>query len=112
MAKAKMELSTMQTITTKNLPSREERREIGKKARAIYEPLRETLEKDHWGEYITINTENGDHAIAPEHMEAVNKMRAKYPGQLFFTFRIGYRAVFHFRGLGATDGIRPRGAKQ
>jgi len=96
----------MTAITTKNLPGREERAEIGKKARAIYEPLREKLEKEHWGEYITINTDNGDYAVASEDIEAVEKMRAKYPGQLFFTIRIGYRAVAHFRGLGATDGLR------
>ncbi len=102
----------MPTITTKNLPSREERREIGKKARAIYEPLREKLEKDHWGEYITINVDNGDYAVAPEHEEAVKKMRTKYPNQLFFTIRIGYRAIAHFRGLGATDGLRPEGVRQ
>jgi len=96
----------MTTITTKNLPSREERAEIGRKAKAIYEPLCEQLEKEHWGEYITINTDNGDYAIAPERMTAVEKMRAKYSGQLFFIIRIGYRAVFHFRGLGINDGKR------
>jgi len=98
----------MPTISTKNLPSREERREIGKKARALYEPLREKLEKDHWGEYITINVDNGDYAVASEHMEAVKKMRARYPGVLFYTIRIGYRAVVHFGGRGASDGLRPQ----
>ena len=96
----------MPPITTKNLPSREERREIGKKARAIYEPLREKLEKEHWGEYISINVETGDYAIASDHEEAIKKMRTKYPDQLSFTIRIGYRAIAHFRGLGATDGLR------
>lgn len=100
----------MPTISTKNLPSREERAEIGKRARAIYEPLRAQLEKDRWGEYITINVENGDYAVATEHMEAINIMRAKYPDELFFTIRVGYRAMFHFRGLGATDGKRPTAA--
>ncbi|MFQ5632891.1 MAG: hypothetical protein ACE5I1_29330 [bacterium] len=102
----------MPTISTKNLPRREERAEIGKRARAIYKPLREQLEKDHWGEFITINVENGDYAVAAEHEQALEIMRAKYPDILFFTIRIGYRAVFHFRGLGATDGIRPQGAQQ
>jgi len=100
----------MATVTIKNLPSREERAEIGKRAQTIYEPLREQLEKHHWGEYITINLDNGDYAIAPEHKEALKKMRVKYPGILFYTIRIGYRAVFHFRGLGATDGRRPETA--
>jgi len=102
----------MTTTMTKNLPSREERAEIGKKAQAIYEPLRLQLEKDHWGEYITINVDNGDYAIDPDHKAALKKMRAKYPGVLFYAIRIGYRAVFHFRGLGATDGQRREGNRQ
>ncbi|MGH7595896.1 MAG: hypothetical protein ACREOI_06060 [bacterium] len=96
----------MATISTKNLPSREERREIGKKARAFYEPLREKLEKEHWGEYITIHPDNGDYAISPVHWDAVKEMRTKYPGVLFYTIRIGYRAVGHFGGRGASDGKR------
>jgi len=100
----------MPIIDLKNLPSREERREIGAKARAFYEPLREQLEKEHWGEYIAINTDNGDYVVAFDHDEAVAKMRDKYPEQLFFIIRIGYRALVHFRGLGATDGIRSEGA--
>lgn len=98
----------MATISTKNLPSREERREIGKKARIFYEPLRDKLEKENWGEYITIHPENGDYAISPVHWDAVKEMRAKYPGVLFYTIRIGYRAVGHFGGRGASDGKRPQ----
>lgn len=90
--------------TTKNLPSREQRAEIGKKARAFYEPLREKLEKEHWGEYVTIHPENGDYAISPNHWDAVKQMRARHPGVLFYTIRIGYRAFGHFGGRGATDG--------
>lgn len=96
----------MATVTTKNLPSREQRAEIGKRARAFYEPLREKLEKEHWGEYMTIHPENGDYAISPTHWGAVNEMRTKYPGVLFYTVRIGYRAFGHFGGRGATDGRR------
>jgi hypothetical protein len=36
------------TTTLKNLPAREQREELSKKARAFYEPLREQLEKEHW----------------------------------------------------------------
>ena len=96
----------MTTITTKNLPSQEERAEIGRKAKAFYEPLREQMEKEHWGEYITIDTDNGDYVVAPDRRTAVEKMRAQYPGRLFFLIRVGYRAVFHFRGLGINDGKR------
>ncbi len=46
----------MTTMTLKSLPAQEERAKIGLIARAIYEPLRETLERERWGEYIAINT--------------------------------------------------------
>ncbi len=96
----------MTTVTTKNLPSREERREIGKKARAIYEPLREQLEKNHWGEFISINVENGDYVVAPDDVKAARAIKAKYPGIIPFTIRIGYKAVVHFGGTGVSDGVR------
>jgi hypothetical protein len=101
-----MERTAMPTITTKNLPSREERAEIGKKARAIYEPLREKLEKDHWGEYITINVDNGDYIVALDDVAAARAIKAKYPGTIPFTIRIGYKAVAHFGGTGVSDGVR------
>jgi len=96
----------MATATAKNLPSREQRAEIGKKARAFYEPLREKLEEEHWGEYVTLHPENGDYAISSNHWDAVKQMRARHPGVLFYTIRIGYRAFGHFGGRGATDGRR------
>jgi hypothetical protein len=97
------EVTSMASVTTKDLPSRETRAEIGKKARAFYEPLREKLEKEHWGEYITIHPENGDYVISPNHWDAVKEMRAKYPDILFHTIRIGYRAFGHFGGRGEHD---------
>jgi hypothetical protein len=90
----------MVTQALKNLPTREERVELAKKARVFYEPLRSKLEKEHWGEYITIHPGNGDYALSPVHWEAVKKMHAKYPDVLFYTIRIGYRAVAHFRRIG------------
>ncbi len=97
----------MATITTKNLPNREERAEIGRKAKAFYEPLREQMEKEHWGDYITIHPEIGDYAVSSNHRQAVTEMRAKYSNVLFYTIRIGYRALGHFGGRGASDGRRP-----
>ncbi|MCI0694391.1 DUF2489 domain-containing protein [candidate division KSB1 bacterium] len=85
------------TTTLKDLPTREQREELSKKARAFYEPLREQLEKEHWGEYITIHPGNGDYAVSPNHWEAVKAMHAKYPDILFYTIRIGYRAFAHRR---------------
>ena len=95
---------TMQA--TKKLPTREQLAELSRKARMFYEPLREKLEKEHWGEYITIHPETGDYAISPNHWNAVKEMREKFSGILFYTIRIGYRAFGHFGGRGASDGRR------
>jgi hypothetical protein len=97
----------METLTIRNLPNKEERAQIGKAARAIYEPLREALEKDHWGEYLAINVKNGDYVVSADHDDAARQMHARYPGEVPFVIRIGYRAVYHFGGSGLTDGKRP-----
>jgi hypothetical protein len=100
----------METTTIrKKLPTKEERRKIGQAADAIYAPLREQLERERWGEYISINVDNGDYAIAPDDLEAVQTIKTKYPGIIPFTIRIGYKAVVHFGGTGVSDGIRPGG---
>ncbi|MDZ7291362.1 MAG: hypothetical protein ONB44_25075 [candidate division KSB1 bacterium] len=97
----------MERLTIKNLPNKEERAQIGKAARAIYEPLREALERDHWGEYIAINVKNGDYVVSASHEDAARQMHARYPGEFPFVIRIGYRAVYHFGGSGLNDGKRP-----
>jgi hypothetical protein len=96
----------MASPNVKHLPTREHRDTLSKKARAFYEQMRDQLEKEHWGEYITIHPETGDYAISPNHWDAVNQMRATYPGVLFYTIRIGYRAFAHFGGRGLSDGRR------
>ncbi|MEK7729373.1 MAG: hypothetical protein AAB354_13245 [candidate division KSB1 bacterium] len=94
----------METITLKNLPSKEERARIGLMARATYEPMREALEKEHWGEYAAINVNTRDYVVAATQEEATRLMYAKYPGALPFVICIGYRAVYHFGGTGLSDG--------
>jgi hypothetical protein len=97
----------METATLrKKLPTKDERRKIGQTADAIYAPLREQLEREHWGEYISINVANGDYALASDHSEAVKAIKAKYPGIIPFTIRIGYKAIVHFGGTGVSDGKR------
>lgn len=96
----------MEKITLQNLPSKEERARIGLMARAIYEPMRETLEKEHWGEYVAINVNTRDYSVSANQGEATKRMHAKYPATLPFVIRIGYRAVYHFGGTGLNDGKR------
>jgi len=96
----------METITLQNLPNKEERARIGLLARAIYEPVRQALEKEHWGEYMAINVNTRDYVVAATQEEATREMHARYPGALPFVIRIGYRAVYHFGGTGLNDGKR------
>ncbi len=96
----------MVELKSSKFPSREERAETGRKARAIFEPLRAELEREHWGEYMSINVDNGDYVIEKENLASAKKLRKKYPGTLPFTIRIGYKSVFHFGGSGLTDGMR------
>ena len=96
----------MTTITLTNLPNREERAKIGEKARGIYEPLRQDMEREHWGEYIAINVENRDYVVSADQEDAVKQVQLKSPGVLPFVIRIGYRAVYHFGGSGLSDGKR------
>jgi hypothetical protein len=97
----------METLAIRNLPNKAERAQIGKSARAIYQSLSEALERDHWGEYVAINFKNGDYIVSADQENAAKQMHAKYPGELPFIIRIGYRAVYHFGGSGLKDGKRP-----
>jgi len=97
----------METLTLRNFPTKEERAKIGKAARSIYEALREDLERDHWGEYIAINVNTGNYVVSAKQEDAARQMHAKYPGEMPFIIRIGYRAVYHFGGSGLNDGKRP-----
>ncbi|MGH7597800.1 MAG: hypothetical protein ACREOI_15730 [bacterium] len=101
----------MEALTVDRLPSRQEIDAYGDTAEKIYAPLRRKLEAEHWGKYITIYPVNGDYAIGRTLHAAANKMRKKYPGVAFFTIRIGYQAVGHFGGSGASDGKRSKGGR-
>lgn len=101
----------MEALTTDRLPTRQELDAYGDAAEKIYESLRPEMEAKHWGKYITIFPVNGDYAIGHTLRASVNKMRKKYPEVTFVTNRIGYRAVGHFGGRGASDGKRPQGGR-
>jgi hypothetical protein len=88
----------LETATLRRkFPTKEERRKIGQAADEIYAPLREQLERERWGDYIAINVDNGDYAVAADDLEAVLTLKTKRPGIIPVVIRIGYRAVYHFR---------------
>jgi len=101
----------MEALTTDRLPSRQEIDAYGAAAEKIYQSLPPELEARHWGKYITIHPVNGDYAIGRTLRSSDKKLRKKYLEVAFVTNRIGYRAVGHFGGTGASDGKRPKGGK-
>ena len=60
---------------------------------AIYEKLRIELEENHRGSVVAIDIESGDYFLGQSVVEAVQKAREKYPTRVFYTIRIGAKAV-------------------
>lgn len=52
-------------------------------------PLRETLERDSWGKYVAINIENGAYLVADTEGQVMTQFRARFPGAIAYTLRIG-----------------------
>jgi hypothetical protein len=94
----------MTALTTEKLPTRSELRGYSTKARLIYDKLKDELERNHRGEYVVINPNNGDYFIGQDRSEVLAKAKLKYPKVLLFSHHIGYRASLHFGGRGISDG--------
>ena len=78
---------------------REETARLGKE---LYErDIRSQVEADHHGEYVAIDVESGDWAVANSDGEALERLRALRPGAVDVLMeRVGYRALHSF-GAGA-----------
>ncbi|MBN8599540.1 MAG: hypothetical protein J0M26_00710 [Planctomycetes bacterium] len=69
-------------------------------AKSIYlSNLKETLERDHKGEYVAIASPTRRHYIRPTFLETAMAAREAEPNDVPFVIRIGYDAAFH---IGAT----------
>jgi hypothetical protein len=55
----------------------------------LFEPLRNELERAHWGSYVVINTENGGYVVAPSLSEARKSFLAKHGRAQGWCTRIG-----------------------
>lgn len=80
-----------------NTPTRplEELAQLGKE---IYErDIQQLVEADHFGEYVAIDVETGDWAIANNESDAADRLRAMRPGAVDVLMeRIGHRALRSF----------------
>lgn len=66
--------------------------EFARKAKAIYETIRDDMEANYKGKIVAIDPETGDYFIGNSGIEAGDKAREKYPDKRFFLIRVGARA--------------------
>jgi hypothetical protein len=62
---------------------------IIKEGGEIYEKLAPTLVPHYPGQYIIINTDNGEYWIDTEMLKAISEAKKKYPDQKFYIAKIG-----------------------
>jgi hypothetical protein len=64
--------------------------ELCRLGQEIYDrDLKSRLEPAHNGEYVVIHVVNGDYFVDDDDMQAVQEAMEKYPGNRFFSRRIG-----------------------
>ena len=73
-------------------------RRIGEKGRELFKKISEELKTDYRGKFVAIEVDSGDYFIGDTSVEAGKKARGKYPGNVFYLGRIGYRAAVSFKG--------------
>ena len=81
--------------------------EIVRLGKEIYErDIRSRIEDGHHGEYVAIDVESGEWAVASSDGEALGRLRAQHPGAVDLLMEhIGYRALHSF-GAGSLR-VRP-----
>ncbi len=74
------------------------RDEIARLGKEIYErDIRPQVEADHFGEYVAIDVETGDWAVADGEIAALDRLRALRPEAIDVLMeRVGYRALRSF----------------
>ena len=80
------------------MPPRRPREEAVRVGRGIYErDILPQVEAEHFGEYVAIDIETGDWAVADTTRIAVERLRAQRPAAVdVLCERVGYRALRSF----------------
>ena len=73
-------------------------REIGEKGGELFRGISEELQRDYRGKFVAIEVGSGDYFVGDTSVDAGKKARGKYPGNVFYLGRIGYRAAVSFKG--------------
>jgi len=68
--------------------------EVADKGEEIYKKIKDELEPEHKGEFVTINVDTGEYWFGKTGMEADKKARERYPDDVFYLARVGHRTAF------------------
>lgn len=71
--------------------------ELVEKGKEIYKKIKDRLVPAHKGEIVAIDVKTGDYFLGKDVVEADEKAREKYPDDVFYFNKIGYRAVYVHR---------------
>lgn len=63
------------------------------------EHLKETLEPEHNGEFVSIEPESGRYFLGKTDGEAIAKGNQAFPDKILYLLRIGFQAVHKFGGF-------------
>jgi hypothetical protein len=74
-----------------------DKKELVEKGKEIYRKIKDRLEPAHKGEIVAIEVKTGDYFLGKDMVEADEKAREKYPDEVFYFNKIGYRAVYVHR---------------
>ncbi|MFQ6061960.1 MAG: hypothetical protein ACE5J9_02130 [Methanosarcinales archaeon] len=67
--------------------------DFASKGERIYLSLKNKLEPTHKDEIVAIDVDTGEYFLGKNTIEAVKKGRKKYPNKVFYTVKIGHKAV-------------------
>lgn len=69
------------------------------RARRIYDDrLRSTLEANHFGRFVAVEPDSGDHFLADTLDAAADAAQAAYPNRRAHVIRVGHPAALHIGG--------------
>lgn len=80
--------------------------ELVEKGKEIYAKLKDKLEPAHKGEIVAIEIKTGDYFVGNSVIEADRKARKRYPDEVFYFNKIGYRAVYVHKSKDALLGTK------
>lgn len=79
----------------------EQTRDNASRARLIYDQrLRADLEADHFGQFVAVEPDSGDHFLADTLDAAADAAQAAHPNRQAHVIRVGHAAALHIGGAG------------